>query len=980
MAIETALPRFDERAINAGTTIRFVLLVVLLLATIGLMALNVARNVLGGPLAGCSLAAGINLDQVDDLGIMVQRTTQWVPYRACVARFVPQPAWWIPVVCLVAVLAVAALLFRDLPAWKARSGRVVPLQAVDRGGEFTRTVAALAAEAGLDRVPAIVVDPVAVGSASAVVFGSSRRPVMCLDGGLLVRGGDRFRAVVLHEFAHIRNGDVTAAYATIALWRAFLTLAFVPYLAWNAVLVVRGPQSEFWASQEPADIRSLFLTLGLIALGYLARCDVLRTREIYADLAATRWGASHQAWKPDAGAPRRSFPKFVELWQAHPRRELRRQSLTDPVALFAVSALSMFLTGAAVMLIDADFQFFLGLYGQDSTWLGNTWIQQAPAMIAAALVAAPVSISLWRSVAHAVLTPGSTVPSGGRAGLWLGLGMVTGAVAAGQGTIAQGMARRPEIFVLVVLVCAAFGWWTTQNADLWITRWHGRTIRPAMLLCLTAGWLALTWWLTVWQVPGVEYATGWWPSPAGVRQILLSLPGPDTQPAVLAAISVARPLLDNVIYAPVTLLAVTAMWIVPLLAWVMRPVAAPPGWVRRMAGTSSEIRWQPERGLPSLWRVLRPGLLGGFACWLGVAGVQLYMHSSQPSAAERDGLYEQFYWAWLLVALVLPTAVAAGIGAGRSGRYRLLTALIAAETSVLTGLAGLVMLVSADGCVGPLDTLESSCGWRPGLILGGFHLTVNSAFVLGLASAVIAAAVRAPCRGQLPVRPVLAQLGLPARPAGMRPPARSAGPGAASIWRRWCVGLICVAAAAATVTDITWQVTQDTNSPSPVAVQAAFQAVAPATVAAPVSAQMRALQIQAWSDLGGRSLLQDYGLNVRRITTILQEGKTAPAVVRLMSHTQPECANIGKIAVQAGNYFRTPVPAEQPSWRKFITQAARGSLYCLQGIAQLKAGNIRTAGADLLTAVQSLDDANEALGRVHGARLAGPGHAAYLMS
>jgi hypothetical protein len=60
-----------------------------------------------------------------------------------------------------------------------------------------------------------------------------------------------------------------------------------------------------------------------------------------------------------------------------------------------------------------------------------------------------------------------------------------------------------------------------------------------------AGWLALTSWLTVWQVPGVEYATGWWPSPAGVRQILLTLRGPDTQPAVLSAISVARPLLDN---------------------------------------------------------------------------------------------------------------------------------------------------------------------------------------------------------------------------------------------------------------------------------------------------------------------------------------------------------------------------------------------------------------------------------------------------
>jgi hypothetical protein len=106
----------------------------------------------------------------------------------------------------------------------------------------------------------------------------------------------------------------------------------------------------------------------------------------------------------------------------------------------------------------------------------------------------------------------------------------------------------------------------------------------------------------------------------------------------------------------------------------------------------------------------------------------------------------------LLLALVLSAVVAAWIGAGRFGRYRLLTALITAETSVLTGLAGLMALVSADGCVGRLDTLQSSCDWRPGLVLWTFHLTVDSAFLLGLVFAVIAAAVRATGRGRLQAR------------------------------------------------------------------------------------------------------------------------------------------------------------------------------------------------------------------------------------
>ena len=44
-------------------------------------------------------------------------------------------------------------------------------------------------------------------------------------------GTDRFRAVVLHELAHLRNGGVDVTYATIALWRMFLVLALLPDLA-----------------------------------------------------------------------------------------------------------------------------------------------------------------------------------------------------------------------------------------------------------------------------------------------------------------------------------------------------------------------------------------------------------------------------------------------------------------------------------------------------------------------------------------------------------------------------------------------------------------------------------------------------------------------------------------------------------------------------------------------------------------------------
>ncbi|MFE4540856.1 M48 family metalloprotease [Streptomyces scopuliridis] len=60
----------------------------------------------------------------------------------------------------------------------------------------------------------MVIDPAAT-SVSAVVFGRTRHPVVCLHGGLLaVRCSDpnRFQAVLLHELAHIANRDITLTY------------------------------------------------------------------------------------------------------------------------------------------------------------------------------------------------------------------------------------------------------------------------------------------------------------------------------------------------------------------------------------------------------------------------------------------------------------------------------------------------------------------------------------------------------------------------------------------------------------------------------------------------------------------------------------------------------------------------------------------------------------------------------------------------
>lgn len=274
--------------LGAGTSVRFAMLLFLLLAASGSMMLTVIIGLSDGDRAGCELAAGVDPDDSGFWGPAVSTTGQIHAFQYCESLWAPAPSWW-QIAAWPALLAVsAALLFRLLPLWKARRGRVVPLEAADPDGELRPLLAELAATAGLSAMPRVVVDP-AAGSTGAVVFGRTRRPVVCLDGGLLVtrhRDPVRFRTVLLHELAHIANRDITLTYATVAVWRVFLVLVLLPYLLLQGYWVHEALE----AGNVPSLDRKVLLAAFMVALVHLARSDTLRSREVYADLTALRWG------------------------------------------------------------------------------------------------------------------------------------------------------------------------------------------------------------------------------------------------------------------------------------------------------------------------------------------------------------------------------------------------------------------------------------------------------------------------------------------------------------------------------------------------------------------------------------------------------------------------------------------------------------------------------------------------------------------
>ncbi|MDC0773396.1 M56 family metallopeptidase [Streptomyces sp. HD] len=201
---------------------------------------------------------------------------------------------------------------------------------------LSRHLAELADRAEVSREPRFVIDMGRGKASTAVAFGRAGRYVVALPAALLkerrLHPGN-FEAVVLHELAHIRNRDVDITYLTVALWRAYCVLVLLPYAVLQSWLVfqetVLGRDRLFWADATPWLGEVLFAAF-LVAQVQLSRADVLRSRELCADLDAVASGADTAVWRRHAELQdvwgRNRLPEwassavgwFMGLWRTHP--------------------------------------------------------------------------------------------------------------------------------------------------------------------------------------------------------------------------------------------------------------------------------------------------------------------------------------------------------------------------------------------------------------------------------------------------------------------------------------------------------------------------------------------------------------------------------------------------------------------------------------------------------------------------------------
>lgn len=572
-----------------------------------------------------------------------------------------------------ALLGVAAAIYWLYPGWKIRREGLTPLEPED-APELAAYLDDLSREAGLSGAPTFLLNPLAPSN-SGLAFGRFGRYYVVLNGGLAVQFyADRpaFRAVMLHELAHLRNGDVNKTYFTVAVWWAFLGVALIPFfvtmvLEWDSSLAF----GVGW--------RALVLT-GLV---YLTRNAVLRAREVYADVRASVGDGPEGALdrvlqnlaRPEPARWRRAIP---ERWRSaldvHPDPDKRRGALKETSGLFEMGGWEAFATGLSVSVAFPQVQSLLSLLAGSNAQLLLTSL--ALGLIFAPLIVGIAGLGVWRAT-FVDLIRGEPLRGAARLGLALGAGVVVGRALsfdAAVRTLGQGVSSGPGLLsgfgvLWAALLLASFYLfllWVAAGASQWLAvAATGRSVRRTWVLGLSVASVVLALWIgPFFSISALGESTG--------------------LPLFVTAVSYT-------LLHPLTLVPLILLWAFPLSACLLRErTPREAGWAFLDSPSLPRAPCANAACRPGL--AVAAGLAVGLAFCVLLLAARQWLHATLPEATRDSNQYRfVFVGAQVAVAALMQAGVAALV-AGRVRRLGSMHGLCAAFVAGCAMTAGILSL------------------------------------------------------------------------------------------------------------------------------------------------------------------------------------------------------------------------------------------------------------------------------------------------
>ncbi|GAC1627038.1 MAG: hypothetical protein NVS4B9_18650 [Ktedonobacteraceae bacterium] len=577
-------------------------------------------------------------------------------------------------------LTVALGIYWFFPIWKLRRGKLVLLSSED-APEVVDYLSNLCREIELTSHPRFVWNPLNLTS-GALAFGHLRCYYVALSGGLVTQfytDQPAFRAVILHELAHLRNADVDKTYFTVAIWWAFVSVALVPF-------IVIGLFQGLLATTLDIGWRVLPLTV----LVYLTRNAVLRAREYYADVRASTWNGS-SALSRVLKALQHSRKSWQEVVSVHPNPDERCRVLDDTQRLFRLNFLEAFGVGVAVTIAFSNIQTLVGwiglLTGKQS--IGDLLLELlVPVIIFAPIIVGVLGLDTWRAT-FAKIVRGEAPHRVGLLGLSLGGGLILGRFLllspqplAGSTDLRTALIYDLPWNLLLLTGLFFFFQWIAVGAFVWL---EVAATRRSPRLFYIAG-LIIT---SVILIIGMEYFFYY----RDLSNYDLSQ----------GASSVANPLADSInvffsitLLQPTTLLSLMSLWIFPLVAsfWHGQMAKMAPSKWAFLDSPSPNTKLPPQESLRPLL-ALAVGLVGGLLYCIVLFLIQIWRHSHiSPAITDTNQFMQLFAFGRFVGGAILQAIIAAivAVWVRQSGVLHGLFAAFVAGCLMTAGVCGSLLL------------------------------------------------------------------------------------------------------------------------------------------------------------------------------------------------------------------------------------------------------------------------------------------------